>query len=130
MSSLTLDRTPVTPEVHFSPERHVLSVRGECYPENPIPFFGQVLATLQLHLASRPAKLDATFQLQYVNSASTKAFRKLLVKLNEAGERGTQVHVAWEHEAGDETMAELGRDLADDLHFITFEERPFELAAA
>ena len=129
MSHLALERTAVTPEVRFDPAGHTLAVVGECYPENPIPFFGQLFAALQVHLSTQPAQLDVTLRLSYVNSASTKAVRKLLLKLDEAAGRGTHVSVCWEHEVGDETIAELGEDLAEGLHQLDFEQRAFDLAA-
>jgi hypothetical protein len=130
MKSLLLDATAVTPEVAFHPAEGTLAIRGECYPESPISFFGQVMAAVGLHLGTRPARLAVALQLAYVNSASTKAFRKLLVRLDEAAQRGTAVTVAWEHEASDDTMAELGRDLLEDLHFLAVVVRPFEYREA
>jgi hypothetical protein len=129
MSPLFLERTSVTPEIRLEPARGTLFVSGECYPENPIPFFGQLFATLQLHLATRPPRLEVTLRLSYVNSASTKAFRKLLTKLDEAAALGTRVKVLWEHETGDETIAELGQDLVDGLHQLDFEAATFDQAA-
>lgn len=130
MKPLLLDPTAVTPEVAFLPAEGTLAIRGECYPENPIAFFGQVMAAVGLHLGTHPERLSVALQLAYVNSASTKAFRKLLVKLDEAAHRGTAVTVAWEHEASDDTMAELGRDLLEDLHFLVVEVRPYEYRVA
>lgn len=122
--------TPITPEVTLQPEQHHLTLRGECYPENPVPFFGTVLAELEVHLQRDvPAKLDVTFGLTYVNSASTKALRRLFVRLDRLAQTGTEVLVEWEHEADDELTVELGRDLASNLHHIDFEEIALEARA-
>ena len=124
-------RTAVTPEVVLDPAAHALSVRGECYPENPILFFGPIFAALEVHLGRAPVPaFQATFRLSYVNSASTKALRRLLTRLERLGQAGTKVEVVWEHERDDDGALELGRDLADDLHHLDLVERPFDLLAA
>ena len=129
MTSLSMERTAVTPEVRLDPGRAALLISGECYPESPIPFFGQLFAAVQPHLAGRPVRLDVTLRLSYVNSASTKGFRRLLLRLDEAAGMGTRVTVTWEYEVGDETIAELGNDLAEGLHQLDFEPSTFEQAA-
>lgn len=131
MTALHLPRTSATPEVEFRPADRLLLIRGECYPENPLPFFGQLQAALQRALDGEAGDgLDVAIRLSYLNSASTKGFRKLLDRLDLAAQGGVPVRVAWEHEASDDTMAELGRDLVQDLHFLDFEPRPFEASAA
>ena len=131
MNALRLDRSAVTPEVVLDPELRALTLRGECYPENPIPFFGEILAALGRCLAGDTQRpFEATLQLSYVNSASTKALRKLLQRLDAAAQRGLPVRLVWEHETSDDTMAELGQDLCEGLHFLDLEVRTYELRAA
>lgn len=125
-----LERTATTPEIVVHPHG-VLAVRGECYPENPLPLFGELLATLERCLAQPGlASLEVTLHLGYVNSASTKGLRKLFHRLDRAAQAGVHVDLTWEHEASDDTMEELGRDLAEDLHFLELRTRAFEVRAA
>lgn len=130
MNALRLERTATTPEIVLQPQG-VLVLRGECYPENPLPLFAEVQAAVERCL-SRPGcrALEVTLQLGYVNSASTKLLRKLFHRLDRAVEEGQEVTLTWEHEATDETMAELGRDLAEDLHFLDLRTRAYEVRAA
>jgi hypothetical protein len=131
MNALRLDRSAFTPEVVLDPALRTLTLRGECYPENPAPFFTPILAALERCLVQGgPGSFEVTLQLSYVNSASTKALRRLLQRLDGAAERGLHVKVVWEHEASDETMAELGEDLGAGIHFIDLMARTYVLRVA
>ncbi|MFN3295525.1 DUF1987 domain-containing protein [Caldimonas sp.] len=119
MSVVRVPATTVTPEIEFQPGAQYLRIRGECYPENPLVFFEPLLGTLQRYFAQeRPLRFAVQVQMNYVNSASTKAFRQLFLMLDALGRRGAQVEVQWEHDAQDDVMAELGVDLASDLPYV------------
>lgn len=121
MSIIKIDQTHVTPEVVLDPVNHTFSIKGECYPENPIPFFSPILAKLEQHLRQNdPARFVANFHLHYVNSASTKGIQSLLKVLNDAGEKGISIDVYWIHDPDDDAMEELGIDLAEDFTFLAF----------
>lgn len=119
MQPLRAARTAVTPEVVFSRTANRLSLDGECYPENPLPFFVPIINAIKRHLDSeRPSRFDAHMRLQYVNSASTKGLRTIFSVLNDAGANGTEVEVLWAHDPEDDAMEELGLDLAEDFHHL------------
>jgi hypothetical protein len=127
MTSLELSRTNLTPEVSFRPERGVLTLTGECYPENPTAFFGPIFSALERHFrAAPPDEFLLRCELSYVNSASTKALRRLFRLLDAMGQHRVKIRVDWAHEPDDETMIELGRDLSSGLHFLDYHEEPLD----
>lgn len=131
MSPIELPPTTLTPSVVFRPEAGTLSLVGECYPENPTAFFGPIFAALERHFRSAPpGEFELRCELAYVNSASTKALRRMFGLLDAMGQHGTRVRAVWVHEPGDETMIELGQDLAAGLHFVDYVEEEIELLAA
>lgn len=126
MQTIRAERTSVTPEVVFTPAEQRLVVQGECYPENPLPFFNPILSTLRTYLEThKPPRFEAEMRLQYINSASTKGLRSLFALLNDAGERGTDVRVLWAYDAEDDAIEELGTDLVEDFHNVLLERQPF-----
>jgi len=130
MRPLSMDRTTVTPEVTFRPDEALLVMMGECYPENPSPFFNPILGAVESHFrASRLPAFDARFRLTYVNSASTRALRRLFGVLNAMAEHGVAVTVTWEHDALDDAAAELGEDLASGLMRLDYRVRAMADAA-
>ena len=131
MNPLLLPATDLTPSVVFRPDAGSLAFEGNCYPENPALFFRPIFSAVErMFRESSVDGLEVTFHLSYVNSASTKALRRLLGLLNAMGEHGTVVQVAWIHDPDDDTMAELGRDLVEDLRFLTYRGGPEAAPAA
>ena len=119
MNVARLAATAVTPELEFNPDSAHISIKGECYPENPLAFFDPVFASLRRYFAEqKPSVFVARVQLQYVNSAATKAFRNLYLMLEELGKSGVSVRVEWVYDPEDDALEELGEDLAADLNYI------------
>ena len=113
MTHYQLPRSKLTPLVRLDGVSNRLVFEGDCYPENPVDFFGPFLATFEAHLErARPAEFVADFRLRYVNSASTVTLHRLFTLLDRAAERGAQVHVNWVHDPDDDVNEELGHDLS------------------
>jgi hypothetical protein len=119
MTHYQLPRSKLTPLVRLDGVSNRLVFEGDCYPENPVAFFGPFLTTFEEHLEhARPTEFVADFRLRYVNSASTVTLHQLLALLDRAAERGSHVHVNWVHDPDDDVNEELGHDLARDCrHF-------------
>lgn len=122
MQVIKSERTNVTPEIIFFPEEGKFQMDGECYPENPLPFFNPILATLKTYFdAHRPPAFEARMRIQYINSASTKGVRSLFSLFNDAGVSGTDVKVFWEYDPEDDAIEELGADLVEDFNHLQLE---------
>ena len=94
MHNLHIERSNVTPEILFIPASQRMEIAGECYPENPLPFFQPLLHTLQQYFEQqRPTRFEAHMQLQYINSASTMGLRALFGLLDRAGHQGTDIRI-------------------------------------
>jgi hypothetical protein len=131
VNAIHLPATTLTPAVTFRPEAGTLWFTGECYPENPAAFFGPIVSALERYLrTSKATDFELRCELAYVNSASTKALRRMFGLLDAMGHHGLRARVIWVHEPDDETMVELGHDLSAGLHFIDFMEMSVELLAA
>jgi hypothetical protein len=130
VNAIHLQATTLTPTVDFVPDAGTLWLTGECYPENPTAFFGPLFAALERYFRSAPAaEFELRCELAYVNSASSKALRRMFGLLDAMGHHGVRARVLWVHEPDDETMIELGRDLSAGLHFIDYLEMSVELLA-
>lgn len=128
MQAIRAARTDHTPEVVFNPAESMLTIEGECYPENPVGFFNPIIGTLQTYFVhNKPGKFVARIRLSYVNSASTKSMRQLFMVLNEAAHAGTGVDIEWEYDEEDDAIQDLGEDLMHGLGvaWLNFHEMPF-----
>jgi hypothetical protein len=131
VNAIRLQATNLTPTVTFLPESGTLWLSGECYPENPAAFFSPIFAALERYFRSSPTgEFELRCELAYVNSASSKALRRMFGLLDAMGHHGLRAQVIWVHEPDDETMVELGRDLSAGLHFIDYLEIAVEPLAA
>ena len=121
MQPLYLAATHMTPEVDFRPGDAYLLIRGESYPENVIAFYAPILETLRAFLQEgRAPLLRVDIMITYYNSASAKAFHRLMGLFNEACNANCKVGVNWQHDEEDEMMSELGKDLKDEFDAIDF----------
>jgi hypothetical protein len=91
MENLFIAATPSSPEVSFDFTRHVLSLKGESYPENAAVFYGEAVARLRKYLSDCDgASVTVNVALTYFNSSSTKMLFSMFDALNEAAERGNE----------------------------------------
>ncbi|MGO4305360.1 DUF1987 domain-containing protein [Cupriavidus sp. RAF12] len=121
MENLFIAATPTSPEVSFDFERHVLSLKGESYPENAAVFYGEAIMRLRKYLAAREgAEVTVNVALTYFNSSSTKMLFSMFDALNEAAERGNRVRLHWFHDEDDDTILEFGQELQADFPAIAF----------
>lgn len=125
MDNLYIAPTPSSPEVDFRFDKHILSLRGESYPENAAAFYGDVIARLQAYLGERSgARIEMNIALAYFNSSSTKMLFNLIEALNDAVQAGNTVVLNWYHDEEDDTILEFGQELRDDFPSITFASHP------
>ena len=101
MSHLHMPAAATTPQIDYYAARRRLVIDGECFPEDPLAFFEPIFATLRRHLGANPTEpIEALVRLRYVNSASAKAFRNLMLMLDEYGKGGASVTVFWARRLG------------------------------
>lgn len=120
---IQIEGTRSTPEVRFDPERHILAIRGQSYPENAFAFYEPLLKWLDEYLAELTAEttVEIELQLPYINTTSTKCFLMFLEKLDEAFKEGKRVSVRWLYDEENESELECAEEFKEDL------DLPFEI---
>ena len=74
MAKLKIAATDRSPEVDFDFDNHLLSLKGESYPEDVAAFYGPVFEALDNYLLGLDAgRCSFEFRLIYFNSSSAKA---------------------------------------------------------
>ena len=124
MNNLFIAATASSPEVDFRFDEHLLSLKGEAYPENAAAFWGDIIATLRNYLNQPAAVETITVQvaLAYFNSSSTKMLFALFGALNEKARSGTKVELNWYHDEEDDTIFEFGQELHEDFPELSFHD--------
>lgn len=128
LSNLFIAATASSPEVDFRFDQHLLSLKGESYPENAAAFWGNVIDQLKQYLAQCGAgeRITVNVALAYFNSSSTKMLFALFEALNAKAGQGSVVTLNWCHDAEDDTIYEFGQELHEDFSDIAFFDHAVE----
>jgi hypothetical protein len=114
--------TKHTPEIDFRYSQHRLSIKGECFPENAVMYFGNLLDRTRAYLASlNGTDVTIDIHLTYFNSASTKLLFKLIGEFDAASAKGNYCTLNWMYDEEDDTLEEFGRDLIDEYTSLRVE---------
>ena len=100
------------PGIVYYPAAHRLELIGRSIPENPELIFRRLDDWITLHFEKNNG-LDVNFQLEYINSGSSKYLYEILKRLTAFGRTGKRVNMKWFYEEDDETMLELGEHYRD-----------------
>ncbi|RAR65863.1 uncharacterized protein DUF1987 [Paraburkholderia unamae] len=125
MDNLFIAATATSPEIDFRFDEHVLSLRGESYPENAAAFYAPVIERLNGWLATcTDTAITVEVTLTYFNSSSTKMLFSVFDALDRAASSGNPVQVNWYRDEEDETILEFGEELQTDFTAIKFNDCP------
>jgi hypothetical protein len=125
MDNLYIAATATSPEVDFRFDEHLLSLKGESYPENAAAFYTPIIQQLRAYLAGCDAtEITANVALAYFNSSSTKMLFSMFDALDEAAQAGNVVKMNWYHDEEDDTILEFGQELQADFEAIDFTDHP------
>jgi hypothetical protein len=121
MDNLYIEATATSPEVDFRFDQHLLSIKGESYPENAAAFYAPIVQQLRAYLdLQEGVSITVNIALSYFNSSSTKMLFSLFDALDQAAQAGNPIEVNWYHDEEDETIFEFGEELKADFTAITF----------
>ena len=125
MDNLYIEATATSPEIDFRFDQHLLSMKGESYPENAAAFYTPVVERLRRFLACQDnATITTHIALAYFNSSSTKMLFSIFDALDQAAQAGNRIEVNWYHDEEDETIFEFGEELKADFTSIVFNDHP------
>jgi len=125
MDNFYIKATAISPEVDFRFDQHVLTIKGESYPENAAAFYAPIVQQLRNYLSiNQRSIITANISLTYFNSSSTKMLFSIFDVLDQAAQAGNQIQVNWYHDEEDETIFEFGEELKADFTSIVFKDHP------
>lgn len=125
MDNLHIAATATSPEVDFRFDQHLLSLKGESYPENAAAFYAPIIQQLRAYLQTcESVVITANVALAYFNSSSTKMLFSIFDALDRSAQSGNRVQMNWYHDEEDETILEFGEELQADFKAIDFTDHP------
>jgi hypothetical protein len=100
------------PGIVYYPGTNRLEMIGRSIPENPELIFRRLDSCITQHFEKNDG-LDINFQLEYINSGSSKYLYEILKRLTAFGGSGKRIMMKWRYEEDDEAMQELGEHYRD-----------------
>lgn len=120
MEKFFREETEDTPEINFDPESGIFKISKISVPENALEFYKPVLEWIKQYAEEPNIQSQFDFDLEYVNTASSKQVIQIILLLQKVAEKG-DVKVRWYYESIDEDMKSLG------LRYKKLVNVPFEL---
>ncbi len=110
MENLLFKETDETPLLDFNTNGNLL-VKGISIPENINKFYTPVIDWLNNYKLTNPQNVTLSFQIEYINTSSTRVFIDIIKAVQLLTEQGCTVSINWLHDAEDEDNVELGEEL-------------------
>lgn len=127
MEILFLEGTEETPEIVFDRDKPEFRVTGKSYMEDAMTHYRKVITWLEEYSKNPNPITNFKFELEYVNTASSKIVFDILDALDKMHLAGNKILVEWHYYEEDEDMLDLGKEFEEayDMPFI-FEEISFD----
>jgi len=123
LESLVIEPTEDTPEIRFSPEDNYFKISGVSLPENAVSFYSKVFEWLKNYEQNPSPTTNFNFQLEYLNTASSKQLFELIVLLERISMK-SHLTVIWHYDKVDEDMLTIGKRFKNlvniDFDFIEY----------
>ena len=120
MRKLFFRATEETPEIVFDKKNGEFRITGKSYMEDATSHYTQVIDWLKAYSEDPNETTVFKFELEYVNTASSKIVHDVLDVLDNLFLNGADVIVEWHYYEEDEDMEELGREYGE-IYEVPFE---------
>ena len=115
MKNLVIASTKKTPEIIFKATGDLM-ITGSSLPVNIKDFYQPILDWLEELKTTNPKKIILTFDLDHINTSSTRAFLQILRLITSINPGKLIFEVIWRYEKGDEDMLEQGQGFEEILN--------------
>jgi len=125
MEVIKIEPTHDKPGVILDKENNIFEFKGNSLPENANAFYEPILNWLDKYIEDPNPKTVIELKLDYLNTASSKAFFSIFLKIEKLKEQGHDVLIKWYYDEDDEDMEEVGEEFADIIK-LPFEHISYE----
>ncbi|MCG8412128.1 MAG: DUF1987 domain-containing protein [Bacteroidales bacterium] len=109
MKSLKILATNESPSVNFNPDEGRFLITGNSMPENAVDFYQEIKEWLNHYIESPKPENEFIFQMNLLNTSSTKLFADIFKLINKLAEK-VKAKITWYYNHGDEDIQEIGTD--------------------
>jgi hypothetical protein len=121
MKRLEISKKINTPSIVFDADKGHLKIEGRSIPENPGEFYEELIDWIKEYFKNPKEFTTFDFNLEYVNSGSSKYLLGLFRFIKDEIAQGKNVTINWYYEEDDEAILSLGE------HYKSSLKIPFNL---
>lgn len=112
MAKLLILATDESPQIMFDPSRGILDIFGKSLPENISDFYSPLEQAVVEYIDDPQPETTISFDLVYLNSASTKRILEIICHFEKLYNSGGKVIFNWYYDQFDEDMRDEGEEFA------------------
>lgn len=112
MELLRILATKDSPAIFFDPAQEKFEITGNSMPENARGFYEPVIEWLLKYSESPNVSTKFVFQMNLLNTSSTKIFVDIFQIINLISEK-SEVIITWLYNYGDDDIQEIGVDFKE-----------------
>ncbi len=123
METFFIEPSEYNPKVHFDPQKKVFEISGTSRPEDVVTFYEPILMKVDKFVSElleensvnelRSFSFKLVFNLDYINSASSKYILQIIDTFKRIYKQGIEVNVDWYYDDEDDQILEDGQDLSE-----------------
>lgn len=125
MNKLVIKGTEETPTIVFDKDKPEFKITGKSFMEDVQTYYEPILSWLEAYKEDPNQITEVTFEIEYINTASSKMFLDILSELNDIHLDGKEIRIIWRYYEDDEDMEEMGHEFAD-IYELPFEFKEVE----
>jgi hypothetical protein len=130
MENLYIEPTEISPKVNFDIKNKKFELSGISRPEDVVAFYESIIFKIENYIHQvlknestiNNLNFDLIFDLNYINSASSKYILQILDLFKHILVKGAKINCTWYYEDADDQILEDGEDLSDvikmDFNFL------------
>lgn len=115
METIRIDKTTDSPRIVLDKEKNDFTFSGKSLPRDAEAFYSPVLNWFNEYLDNPNNETSVIFDIEYLNSASSKMLHELLFRLKKAMDEGILITIIWLYDEDDEEQLEEGKHYAEVL---------------
>ena len=113
MEALYIEPTNDTPTIILDKGKNHFEISGKSLPEDVNSFYEPVFIWLEKYFETPNPQTSILFNLDYLNTASSKSLLSLFLILEHAITAGHSVEVVWQYLVDDEDMYDVGEEYSE-----------------
>ncbi len=108
MRNMIIHSEDYTPKVILDKENGVFEISGSSLPEDANVFYNPIIEWLHQYGESPNSQTKVIFNLDYINSSSSKKLVDILFVLEKIFKNGANIEVHWTYDKEDDIMESVG----------------------